>query len=98
MIADDTLTARFTSSKHQLQVVLLNCIVINTAAETLERYKGRAANELMAHAKSGNKRRLENTSILSSDLQSDSLFDSFAAGSRPIRFSSRAGSHSCSRE
>lgn len=56
------------------------------AAETLEHYIGRAANELMAHAKSGNKRRLENTLILSSDLQSDSLFYSFAAGSRPIRF------------
>lgn len=69
------------------------------AAEALvpHREPGRAANELRARAKTGNKKRLGNTLILSSDLQSDSLLCFFAAGSRPIRFLC-AGSRSFSTE
>lgn len=56
-------------------------------AETLDIIgnEGRAANKLKAPAKTGNKRRLKSTLILSSDLPSDSLLNSFAAGSGPVR-------------
>lgn len=78
----------FAPSLHQLQVALLKCPASNTLLRCLgiTVKDGRAASELSAHAKTGNKRRLGNTLILSSGLQSDSLLFSFATGSRPIRF------------
>lgn len=89
-ISDDTLAASFyvlPAANYRWRYS--KCAANDNAAETsITGKEGRAASEQKAHAKTGNKWRLGNTLILSSDLQSDSLLYSFAAGSRPIRFHS----------